>query len=86
VGNWSLLLCFLKLVKQRHSFGQGIGGSVNNASSNLTFLGIFLGQVAQVGPGFIGQPVDTVIPKPPVVLVAVASLVFGQMCLDLDGP
>jgi hypothetical protein len=39
-----------------------------------------------VGPSFVGQPVNTVIAKPPVMFVAILGLLFGQVSLDLDGP
>jgi hypothetical protein len=41
-----LLVLFFKLVQQRHGFGEGIGSSVNDPSSDLALLGILLGKVA----------------------------------------
>jgi hypothetical protein len=39
-------MLFFKLVQQRHGFGEGIGGSVNDPGSDLALLGILLGRVA----------------------------------------
>jgi hypothetical protein len=84
VWGWPLLLLFFELVQKGHSLRQGIRCSMDDTRPDFAFLGILLGRVAEVGTGFIGQSVHTVIAKPKVMLTAVLRLLLRQVCLHLD--
>jgi hypothetical protein len=57
---------------------------MQNPCPDFAFLHILFTRLPHMGTSLVGQPVNTVIAEPQMMLVPVLGLLFREVCLDLD--